>query len=218
MSAGSGKGEEESAAPFVPETRSLPKLARAAQACRGCGLWEEATQAVFGAGPRKARLMLVGEQPGDQEDLAGEPFVGPAGRELRAALEAAEIEVDAVYLTNAVKHFKWRPRGRRRLHQTPRAGEIEACRPWLGAELEAVHPTAVLALGATAARSLFGTKVRVTKDRGRLLESELAPVAAVTIHPSAILRLREHEEREAARGELADDLRFVVAELEKATG
>ena len=205
----------DSAAPFVPESRSLRTLAGAVQECRGCPLWADATQAVFGRGPKRARLMLVGEQPGDKEDVEGEPFVGPAGRELRGALEAAGIDLDEVYLTNAVKHFKWRPRGKRRLHQTPRAGEIEACKPWLGAELEAIGPDAVLALGATAARSLFGTKVRVTKDRGRLLESEHAAVAAVTIHPSAILRVREHDEREAARGELIADLRFVSAELAK---
>ena len=206
----------DSAAAFVPATRSLPQLASAVQDCRGCPLWANATQAVFGSGPGDSRLMLVGEQPGDREDVEGEPFVGPAGRELRAALEAAEIEPADAYLTNAVKHFKWKARGKRRLHQTPRAGEVTACRPWLAAELEAVGPTAVLALGATAAKALFGSKVRVTVDRGRLLESDLAPVATVTIHPSAILRLREHSEREAARGELADDLRFVAAELARA--
>jgi len=205
----------ESAAPFVPESRSLRTLRSAIDDCRGCPLWADATQAVFGRGPRKAELVLVGEQPGDKEDLEGEPFVGPAGRELRAALELAGIAADDVYMTNAVKHFKWRPRGKRRLHQTPRAGEIEACKPWLGAELEAVRPRAVLALGATAARSLFGTKVKVTKDRGRLLESELAPVAAVTIHPSAILRLREHDEREEARDGLVADLRLVADAIAK---
>ncbi|MGD9735571.1 MAG: UdgX family uracil-DNA binding protein [Solirubrobacterales bacterium] len=208
-----GDAEAPSAAPFVPGSRSLRTLAGAVQDCRGCDLYRDATQAVFGSGPRRAELMLVGEQPGDREDLEGEPFVGPAGRELRAALELAGIGPDDAYLTNAVKHFKWRPRGKRRLHQTPRAGEIEACRPWLGAELEAVRPRAVLALGATAARSLFGSKVKVTKDRGRLLESDLAPVAAVTIHPSAILRQRDHEERERARAEFVADLRLVAEHL-----
>jgi uracil-DNA glycosylase len=201
-----GGGKAESAAPFVPSSRSLRTLATAAEGCRGCDLWAEATQAVFGRGPRKAELMLVGEQPGDKEDLAGEPFVGPAGRELRAALELAEIAVADVYLTNAVKHFKWKPRGKRRLHQTPRVGEIEACKPWLEAELAAVRPRGVLAMGATAARAVFGPKVKVTKDRGRLLESESAPVAMVTIHPSAILRLRDHDEREQARDALVADL------------
>jgi uracil-DNA glycosylase family protein len=213
---GGSKGKAGSAAPFVPGSRSLRTLASAVQECRGCDLWANATQAVFGRGPRDAELMLVGEQPGDKEDLAGEPFVGPAGRELRAALELAGIDADAVYLTNAVKHFKWRPRGNRRLHQTPRAGEIEACKPWLGAELEAVRPDGVLAMGAVAARALFGTKVKVTKDRGRLLESDLAPVAAVTMHPSAILRQRDSGGRQRARDELVADLRFVLEELGKA--
>jgi DNA polymerase len=201
--------EPESAAAFVPESRSLRTLRSAAGDCRGCPLWRDATQTVFGAGPRKAELMLVGEQPGDREDVEGEPFVGPAGRVLAQALEGAGIERDAVYLTNAVKHFKWRARGKRRLHQTPRAGEIEACKPWLEAELEAVRPAALLALGATAAKALFGPAVRVTRDRGRLIESPLAPAAALTIHPSAILRLRDHEEREEALAGLLEDLRLI---------
>jgi uracil-DNA glycosylase len=154
--------------------------------------------------------MLVGEQPGDREDVEGEPFVGPAGRILARALETAEIGREDVYLTNAVKHFKWRARGKRRLHQTPRAGEVEACKPWLEAELKAVRPTALLALGATAAKALFGSSVRVTRDRGRLIDSSLAPVAALTVHPSAILRLRDHDEREDALAGLVDDLRLIV--------
>jgi uracil-DNA glycosylase len=202
--------EAVSAAEFVPASRSLPALRRAAEGCRGCPLWEDATQTVFGAGPRKAELMLVGEQPGDREDVEGEPFVGPAGRILARALETAEIGREDVYLTNAVKHFKWRARGKRRLHQTPRAGEVEACKPWLEAELKAVRPTALLALGATAAKALFGSSVRVTRDRGRLIDSSLAPVAALTVHPSAILRLRDHDEREDALAGLVDDLRLIV--------
>jgi DNA polymerase len=157
--------------------------------------------------------MLVGEQPGDKEDKEGEPFVGPAGQLLDRALEEAGINRSEAYVTNAVKHFKWRPRGNRRLHQTPRVGEIEACKPWLQAELEAVEPKAVLAMGATAARSLFGPQVKVTKDRGRPLESPLAPVAAVTIHPSAILRLRDHDEREAELAGFVADLEAVAASL-----
>lgn len=171
---------------------------------------------VFGAGRASARLMLVGEQPGDKEDKEGEPFVGPAGRLLDRALEEAGIDRAEAYVTNAVKHFKWRPRGNRRLHQTPRVGEIEACKPWLEAEVEAVEPEAVLAMGATAARSLFGTKVKVTKDRGKPLESPLAPVAAVTIHPSAILRLRDHDEREAEFASFVADLEGVSAALKGA--
>jgi DNA polymerase len=199
----SERGAEE----FLPRGRSLRTLRRAVQDCRGCDLYREATQAVFGEGPAKARLMLVGETPGDREDLAGEPFVGPAGGVLRKALAEAGIEVDDAYLTNAVKHFKWRPQGKRRLHQTPRAGEVSACRPWLEAEVAAVGPEAIVALGATATRSLFGTKVKVMKDRGALLESDLAPLAAVTIHPSAVLRAGD--EREEAYEAFVGDLRVV---------
>jgi uracil-DNA glycosylase len=207
--------ESASAAEFVPESRSLRTLRQAAADCRGCPLWKDATQTVFGDGPRKATLMLVGEQPGDREDIEGEPFVGPAGRILAKALQAAEIERGEVYLTNAVKHFKWRPRGKRRLHQTPRAGEVEACKPWLDAELEAVRPRALLALGATAAKALYGSSVRVTRDRGKAIDSPLAAVTALTIHPSAILRLRDHDEREDALAGLVEDLRFVAHEMTK---
>jgi DNA polymerase len=204
--------EGSSAAEFVPDSRSLPALRKAASDCRGCPLWRDATQTVFGAGFKKAELMLVGEQPGDREDIEGEPFVGPAGKMLARALEEAGIDRAGVYLTNAVKHFKWRPRGKRRLHQAPRAGEVEACRPWLEAELDAVRPAGLLALGATAAKALYGPSVRVTRDRGRLIESPLAPVAALSIHPSAILRLRDHGEREDALAGLVEDLRYVARE------
>jgi uracil-DNA glycosylase family protein len=203
-----------SAAEFLPEKLTLKALASAAEGCRGCPLYADATQVVFGQGRPSARLMLVGEQPGDKEDKEGEPFVGPAGRLLDKALEEAGIDRSEAYVTNAVKHFKWRPRGNRRLHQTPRASEIEACKPWLQAEVKAVQPEAVLALGATAARSLFGTKVKVTKDRGKSLESPLAPVAAVTIHPSAILRLRDHDEREAEFAGFVADLEGVASALQ----
>jgi uracil-DNA glycosylase family protein len=206
--------EPDSAAEFVPASRSLATLRRAADGCRGCPLWKDATQTVFGAGLKKATLMLVGEQPGDREDIEGEPFVGPAGGVLARALEAAEIERKDVYLTNAVKHFKWRAQGKRRLHQTPRAGEVEACKPWLEAELKAVGPTGLLALGATAAKALFGPSVRVTRDRGELIDSPLAPVAALTLHPSAILRLGDHDEREDAFAGLVEDL-CLVAEAMK---
>jgi uracil-DNA glycosylase family protein len=199
-----------SAADFLPSRHTLPALREAAAGCRGCELWKNATQTVFGEGARKAELMLVGEQPGDKEDLAGEPFVGPAGRLLDEVLEQAGIDRSAVYVTNAVKHFKWRARGKRRLHQTPRAGEVEACRPWLEAEIEAVSPGALVALGATAAKALFGSKVRVTRDRGRELETPLAPIGTVTIHPSAILRLRDHDEREEARAAMVADLAAVA--------
>jgi DNA polymerase len=202
-----------SAAQFLPESRSLRALEKAAEGCRGCDLYKDATQTVFGAGRRRAELMLVGEQPGDKEDREGEPFVGPAGALLDRALVEAGIERADAYLTNAVKHFKWRPRGKRRLHQTPRAGEIEACKPWLEAEVQAVRPRALVALGATAGRSLFGPKVKVTKDRGRPLDSPLAPLASITIHPSAILRLRDHDEREAELAAFVADLEGVAAAL-----
>src|SRR4051812_42348288 len=196
---------------FLPQNRKLEALREAAGACRGCSLWRDATQTVFGSGGRSADLMLVGEQPGDREDREGEPFVGPAGAVLDRALEAAGIERRRVYLTNAVKHFKWRPRGRRRLHQTPRVGEIEACRPWLEAEAEAVQPRAVLAMGAIAARAVFGPKVRVTKDRGGVLETPLAEIGAVTIHPAAVLRARE--QREEAMAALTEDLALICSRL-----
>jgi uracil-DNA glycosylase family protein len=202
---------EPGAEEYLPRGRSLRTLRAAVQDCHGCDLYRDAAQAVFGEGPAKARLMLVGETPGDREDLAGEPFVGPAGGVLRKALGEAGIEVDDAYLTNAVKHFKWRPRGKRRLHVAPRVGEMNACRPWLEAEVDAVGPEAIVALGATATRSLFGTEVKVTKDRGKLLRSDLAQIAAVTIHPSVVLRAGD--EREEAYGSFVADLRLVADAL-----
>jgi DNA polymerase len=199
----------QSAAEFVPGSRNLADLREAAAGCRGCPLHANATQTVFGAGGDDARLMLVGEQPGDREDRAGEPFVGPAGAILDRALESAGIQRELAYVTNAVKHFKWKPRGTRRIHATPRVGEIEACKPWLEAEVEAVSPAGILAMGATAARAVFGPGVKVTRDRGRLLETPLAEVGAVTIHPSAILRVRDKAEREDALGALVSDLALV---------
>jgi uracil-DNA glycosylase len=209
---------DRSAAEFLPESRSLTSLRRAASGCRGCDLWEDATQTVFGEGRSRAELMLVGEQPGDQEDRRGSPFVGPAGGLLDRALSEAGIDREAVYLTNAVKHFKWKPRGKRRLHQTPRAGEVEACKPWLEAELEAVRPRAVVALGATATKALFGASVKVTRDRGRPLETSLAPLGAVTIHPSLILRLRDGEERHDAFAGLVADLQGVWEAMREGAG
>jgi DNA polymerase len=203
----------EDASEFLPPRRTLPALRKAAADCRGCDLWRDATQTVFGEGPPKAELMLVGEQPGDREDREGKPFVGPAGGLLHRALDEAGIDPEATYITNAVKHFKWRPRGKRRLHQTPRVGEIEACKPWLSAEVEAVSPRALVALGATAARSLFGPGIKVTRERGELLETPLAPIATVTVHPSAILRLRDDEERHEALAAMVDDLEAVVKAL-----
>ena len=202
---------EMSARDFLPPRHDLPSLRSAAAGCRGCPLWSDATQTVFGEGSRDAELMLVGEQPGDREDRAGEPFVGPAGGVLDRALEEAGIDRGNVYLTNAVKHFKWRPRGTRRIHQTPRVGELEACRPWLEAEAEAVGAGAVLAMGATAARSVFGPGVKVMRDRGGALETPLAAIGAVTIHPSAVLRARE--QRRDAMETLVEDLAAIAARL-----
>ncbi len=197
------------ASTWVPRSRDLADLASAAHACRGCDLWEPATQVVFSSGERSARLVLVGEQPGDQEDRAGEPFVGPAGRLLDQALVEAGIDRSAAYLTNAVKHFRFERRGSRRIHKTPGAGHVTACRPWLGAELESVSPAVVVALGATAARAVLDRTVRIGDVRGRVLDEPRGPVL-VTAHPSAVLRLRGREGYDDAFGALVGDLRLAA--------
>jgi uracil-DNA glycosylase len=207
--------EPNDATPFLPERRSLSALRESVQGCRGCHLWRGATQAVFGEGLKRARVMLIGEQPGDKEDLAGKPFVGPAGRELDRGLEAAGIERKQAYVTNVVKHFKFEERGRRRIHQTPKRFEIEACKPWLDEELEAVEPEAVVLLGATAAKALLGSSFRVTQHRGELLDSQLAQIVSATIHPSAILRAPDDAARAAEREAFADDLRVVAEALSR---
>ena len=201
------------AAEYLPSRLSLKALREAADGCRACPLWRTGTQTVFGEGRRAARLLLVGEQPGDREDLAGRPFVGPAGRLLDEALEEAGIDRADAYVTNAVKHFKWEPRGKRRIHQKPNASEIAACRPWLEAELAVVKPRVLVCLGATAAQALLGRGVRVTRDRGRPLESELAPVAFATVHPSSILRAPDETSRQRERALFVDDLRVAAAAL-----
>jgi uracil-DNA glycosylase family protein len=201
-----------SAANFVPPELSLPALREAAAGCKGCELWKVGTQTVFGEGPRSAAVMFVGEQPGDQEDRAGKPFVGPAGRLLDKALAEAGIDRSTTYMTNAVKHFKWQARGKRRIHQKPTWAEITACRPWLEAELAVVHPRVLVLLGATAAQSLLGREFRVTQSRGSLVESDLAGAVTATIHPSAILR-GEPEQRETEFAAFVDDLRFVAGLL-----
>jgi uracil-DNA glycosylase family protein len=203
----------ESAREYLPERPTLPRLREAAAGCRACHLWEGATQTVFGEGLKKSRLMLVGEIPGDREDREGHPFVGPAGRELDRALEAAEIERGDLYVTNVVKHFKFEERGKRRIHQTPRKAEIDACFPWLDTEIKLVRPVGLVALGAVAAKALFGSQFRVTQHRGELIESELAAVASATIHPAAIVRQRDAEARERERAAFADDLRGVYAQV-----
>ncbi|MEA2410336.1 MAG: uracil-DNA glycosylase [Thermoleophilaceae bacterium] len=205
--------ERGGATPFLPERHSLKALREAAAGCRGCHLWRDATQTVFGEGAAKARLMLVGEQPGDREDREGHPFVGPAGRELDRALEAAGIDRRAAYLTNVVKHFKFEERGRRRIHATPKKFEVDACRPWLDEELRAVRPDALVVLGATAGKALFGSKFTIRDARGRQLDSDLAPYVTATIHPSAILRAPDDDARQRERAAFTDDLRTVAAAL-----
>jgi DNA polymerase len=199
---------DDGAAPLVPERPSLPKLREAAAGCTACDLYKTGTQTVFGEGTRSAEVMFVGEQPGDQEDLAGKPFVGPAGRLLDEALVDADIDRKTVYVTNVVKHFKWQARGRRRIHQKPNWSEIAACRPWLEAELAVVEPRVLVCLGATAAQALLGRQFRVTRERGRPVESELAEHVLATVHPSSILRDPETREQEYAA--FVDDLRIVA--------
>jgi uracil-DNA glycosylase len=194
------------AAAFLPDTLSMKALRGAVQGCRGCPLHANATQAVFGEGRLKADVMLVGEQPGDQEDLAGAPFVGPAGKLLDRALEEAGIDRDTTYVTNAVKHFKWKARGTRRIHDKPSWTETMACRPWLDSELALVKPRALVLLGATAAQALLGKGFKVTQERGKALDSELADLVVATIHPSAVLRAENRDEMFAG---LVSDLRLV---------
>jgi DNA polymerase len=190
---------------------SLARLAREAQDCRACDLWRTGTKTVFGEGPAAAKLMLVGEQPGDREDLAGRPFVGPAGRVLDEALAAAGIDRDDVYVTNAVKHFKWRARGKRRIHDAPSRAEVAACRPWLDGELALVEPRVLVLLGATAAQALLGASFRVTRERGRPIDGTgFAEHVVATVHPSAIVRIRDRAERAEAERGLAADRRLAA--------
>src|SRR5487761_923725 len=200
----------------LPPSRDLGELARAARGCRACDLHEKGTQTVFGEGDSHARLLLVGEQPGDEDDRRGRPFVGAAGRLLDRALEEAGIERHDVYITNAVKHFNWvpAPRGERRIHKTPKGLEVAACRPWLEAEIEAVDPELVVALGATAAQALFGRQFRVTRSRGQVLELPGGRLGCATIHPSAALRAPDHEQRELLFAGMVDDLQRAATALE----
>jgi len=203
----------DSAADLIPGRPTLPKLRKAAAGCRACPLWEHGTQTVFGAGRRGSAAMFVGEQPGDREDREGAPFVGPAGRILDEALARAGIDRETVYVTNAVKHFKWEPRGKRRIHAKPSWSELAACRPWLEAELSVVQPTVLVCLGATAAQSLLGRQFRVTKQRGEWLDSDLAEHVTATIHPSAILRQRDDESRHQEMAKFVEDLKLVASML-----
>jgi uracil-DNA glycosylase family protein len=207
------QSEPNDATPFLPERRTLTTLRDAAAGCRGCHLWRGASQTVFGEGLKRSRVMFVGEQPGDQEDRQGKPFVGPAGKELDRGLEAAGIARDEAYVTNVVKHFKFEERGRRRIHQTPKRFEIDACRPWLDGELRVVEPEALVLLGATAAKALLGSSFRLTRHRGELLDNDLASIVTATIHPSAILRAPDEDARIAQRDSFAEDLRVVARAL-----
>jgi len=201
------------AADFLPQRISLPALREAVQDCRGCELYRRATQAVFGEGNGRARAMFVGEQPGDEEDVAGRPFVGPAGRLLDRMLEAAGVPRDEIYLTNAVKHFKWIPRGKKRLHQKPGSREIEACTPWLEAELALVKPEVLVLLGASAAQALLGQGFKVSKARGVPFATRFAPVTFATVHPASLLRIPDQIERRTARALFLREMELVAEAL-----
>jgi DNA polymerase len=202
--------EKEYARPATPPTSSLSAVREAAQDCTACHLYKRATQTVFGKGPKRASIMLVGEQPGDYEDVAGKPFVGPAGKILDRALAEAGINRDEVYVTNAVKHFKWEPRGKRRIHQKPNAREIAACRPWLEAELRLVKPKLLVCLGSTAGQTIFGPSFRVTRERGKVLSSKIAPKVVATIHPSVLLRQPDEMSRDREYARFVVDLRVAL--------
>ncbi len=213
---------EQGAAPFVPDDRTLPVLQAAVQQCRGCDLYQHATQAVFGeletgakAKRPKVAIMMIGEQPGDQEDRQGRPFVGPAGKLLDKCLEEVDIDRRKVYVTNTVKHFRWEPRGKLRIHKKPSLKEIHACRPWLEAELEAVRPELIVCLGATAAQSLLGSGFKITQSHGKVQETDGLPPIIATLHPSAILRTRTDEHRERDTRIFFDDLQRVKDFLKK---
>jgi DNA polymerase len=205
--------DQQTAAPLVPAHPTLPKLRDASARCKACDLWKRGTQTVFGEGAPHAQVMFVGEQPGDKEDLMGHPFVGPAGRVLDKALEAAGIDRGSVFVTNAVKHFKWEPRGKRRIHKKPNTIEITACRPWLDAEIAVVRPQVIVCLGATAAQALLGRNFKVSTDRGRPVPSPLAPTVIATVHPSSILRAQDDESRHREMQRFVDDMKVVAESL-----
>ena len=201
------KSSQGSAEDYFPNKLTLPSLREAAADCKACHLWKLGTQTVFGEGRRRAKVLFVGEQPGNEEDLQGKPFVGPAGKLFNSALQEAGIDRSQTYVTNVVKHFKWEPRGKRRIHKKPNAEEIAACRPWLQAEIALIKPQVIVALGATAAQTLLGPKFRVTKQRGEFLESDLAPYVMATVHPSSILRAPDDETRRLELRRFIDDLK-----------
>ena len=201
------KSSPSSAEDLIPDRPTLASAREAAADCRACPLWERGTQTVFGEGSKRSRVMFIGEQPGNEEDLTGKPFVGPAGKLFDAALEEAGIDRSLTYVTNVVKHFKWEPRGKRRIHKKPNAQEIAACRPWLETEIALVKPGVIVALGATAAQALLGPQFRVTKQRGQFIESDLAPYVMATVHPSSILRAPDDETRRLEYRLFIDDLK-----------
>jgi uracil-DNA glycosylase len=207
----------EPVANLLPDDLTLDNVRDMAAGCKACDLYERGTQTVFGEGPKRARIMLVGEQPGDAEDVAGHPFVGPAGQLLDRALEEAGIDRRFVYVTNVVKHFKWEPRGKRRIHAKPNAGEISACRPWLETEIALVKPRALICLGATAAQALLGKSFKVSKQRGEFVDSSLAPLVTATVHPSSILRAPDDEARHEEMKRFVADLKKVATALSRAT-
>lgn len=204
------KRDQTTAAPLVPPHPTLPKLVEAARTCQACDLYKSGTQTVFGEGARNSLVMFVGEQPGDKEDLQGRPFVGPAGALLDRALEDAGIDRTRVYVTNAVKHFKWEPRGKRRIHKKPNAIEIAACRPWLDSEIEVVKPRVIVCLGATAAQALLGKAFRVTQNRGELIDYAAGARVMATVHPSSILRAPDEEQRRSEYSRFVADLKTVA--------
>jgi uracil-DNA glycosylase len=204
----------ETAETLIPKHPTLPRLRESASGCTACHLYKGATQTVFGEGSRQAKVMFVGEQPGDREDIEGHPFVGPAGKLFDKAMEEAGISRSDAYITNVVKHFKYTMRGKRRIHQRPDAEEIAACRPWLDAELAVVKPQVLVCLGATAAKALLGPSFKVTKQRGEFVESEMAPLATGTVHPSSILRAPDEEARHRAYADFVDDLRVIAGVLD----
>ena len=203
------------AAPLIPSRPTLNKLRDAAAACKACDLWRTGTQTVFGEGRTKSAILFIGEQPGDKEDLAGRPFVGPAGALLDRSLEEAGIDRSTVYVTNVVKHFKWEPRGKRRIHKKPNAVEITACRPWLEAEIRVVKPRVIVCLGSTAAQAVIGPKFRVSVQRGLFVPSDLAEYVTATVHPSSILRAPSDEARRSERTRFVEDLRRIREALER---
>jgi len=210
-----GKSPSRISSAPIPDKLTLPALRAAAAGCKACDLWKLGTQTVFGEGRASARVMLVGEQPGDKEDLQGRPFVGPAGAVLDKALAAAGINRNDVYVTNIVKHFKWEPRGKRRLHKKPNTLEISACRPWLDAEIKVVKPEVVILLGASAAQGIMGRKFRVTQQRGQWVQSNIAPLVMATVHPSSILRAPDDDSRHEEMRKFVDDLKKVAAQLQQ---